>query len=245
MIGRKWRLRVQLGLVGLAATAVGLAGCGDGSPDSGQGGVATIAVSPAADETSSNATETTSNSDPEAPSGPDEAFELFNECMSELGFDIEASGPGSDSGEVVVQGGSSSDEAGDGPVIMGPGGVRIDPEDAEQFEEANQACAVHLANVQGELADVSPEQQAAMEDATLRVQECMQEKGFDVQLSVSIGGGPGIGTNAVNSEDDGPPKGEPLNPDDIDREALDAATRECNAIFDEYEELDDLPLPGR
>ena len=259
MFGRNWRLRAQIGVVGLAAAAVGLAGCGDDSPGSGQGGVATIAVSPAADESTSDDTDTASDdtdatsddtdatsddTDAEAPSDPDEAFELFNECMSEQGFDIEASGPGSDSGEVVVEGGASSDEAGEGPVIMGPGGVRIDPEDAEQFEEANETCAVHLANVQDELPDVSPEQQAAIEDATLRVQECMQEKGFDVQLSINVGGGPGIATHE-DFDEDAPTRGEPIDPDDIDREALDAATRECNAIFDEYDELDDMPLPGR
>ncbi len=191
MIGRNRRVPALIGMVCLAATAIGLAGCGDGSADGDEGGVATIAASEAADESTSD-TDPTSDDDAEAPTDMDEAFELFNDCMAELGFEIDAAGPGSDSGEVIVEGGSSSAEAGEGPVIMGPGGVRIDPEDAEKWEEANETCSVHLANVQDELTDVSPEQQAAMEDAVLRVQECMQEKGFDVQMSVSVGGGPGV-----------------------------------------------------
>jgi hypothetical protein len=242
MIGRNRRVPALIGMVCLAATAIGLAGCGGGSADGDAGGVATIAASEAADESTSD-TDSTSDDDAEAPTDMDEAFELFDDCMAELGFEIDASGPGSDSGEVIVESGSSSD-AGEGPVIMGPGGVRIDPEDAEKWEEANETCSVHLANVQDELTDVSPEQQAAMEDAVLRVQECMQEKGFDVQMSVSVGGGPGVETQQQLDEDE-PSKGQPINPDDIDREALDAATRECNAIFDEYDELDDMPVPGR
>ena len=163
--------------------------------------------------------------------------------MSEQGFDIEASGPGSDSGEVVVEGGASSDEAGEGPVIMGPGGVRIDPEDAESSRKRTRPARCISPTSRTSCGRVA-EQQAAIEDATLRVQECMQEKGFDVQLSINVGGGPGIATHEDFDEDDRR-GGEPIDPDDIDREALDAATRECNAIFDEYDELDDMPLPGR
>jgi hypothetical protein len=239
----------------LCLSAIVLAACGDDQTDAGDGGVATVApVATTAgtdpdgtdpDSTAPDGTGDVAGDDSEAPTDPDEAFELFNECMADQGFDIDAKAPGDDEGSVSVEASSESGgpEPGGGPVIMGPGGVRIDPEDAEDFQAANETCSVHLANVENQF-EMSPEQQAAMEDATLRIEKCMKEKGFDVHIQVSSGGsGPGLETHEA-PEGEGPADGEPINPDDVDKDALEAATRECNKIFDEYDELDDMPVPG-
>jgi hypothetical protein len=237
-----WRALMLAGVV--CGSAAGLAACGDPST-AADGGVATIAPSAVVDGTTPTGSDSTVvAADPEAPTDPDAAFELFNKCMSEQGFDINAKAPGADDQPVVVQGGTGSGpEPGGGAVIMGPGGVQIDPEDAEKFQAANETCAVHLANVQDQFA-MSPEQQAAMEDATLRIENCMKDKGFDVHIEFNTGAGPSLSTQKAPTGE-GPQGSGPINPDDVDREALDAATRECNKIFDEYDVLDDIPVPGR
>jgi hypothetical protein len=175
----------------------------------------------------------------EAPTDRNEAFVLYDRCMAKEGFPTDAAGQANDGPTVHVEG--SEDEAAPTQRIVGPGGrIDIAPEDLEAYEAANQVCSAHLANIsQGE--EFTPEQQAALEDANLRVQQCLDEKGIDAQIS--IGGGDTGGLVQSDESDDNAP---PANQGEVDAEEVEAAMAECMAIFDEYPELSDVlpPLPG-
>jgi hypothetical protein len=235
MVPRKW-LNGALGGA-LVVSILALAACGSDPPAASADGVATVPT--AADATATSAPGDGSGSgDAEAPTDRNAAFVLFDQCMAEEGFPTDAAGA-VDDGPVVHSQSAGSDDT--GPVAVGPGGVAIPAEDMEAFQAANDVCQKHLANIQAE-ADLSPEQQAAMDDAVLKVQQCMVDKGFDIQLD--IGGGAGSG-GTVNVDNDG--NGEsapPANAGEIDREAMDAAMDECSKVFDDYPELADVPRPG-
>jgi hypothetical protein len=235
----------------LLAATVTFAACGsDTPPDSG--GIATIGTTTPADGSSVDAngtvgtgstgsTDGTGTAELEAPTDLNAAAVLFDRCMAEHDFPTDMAGSLSD-GPVTVQNNSSSDDG--GPVAMGPGGIEIEAEDMEAFDAANEACRGHLANAQSE-HDLSPEQQAAMEDATLRVEQCMQAKGFDVHFDVASGNGTGAGNVNVDEPGDAPSGQAPVDPPTAaDRAAMDAAMQECNQVFDDYPELADVPVPG-
>ena len=177
----------------------------------------------------------------EAPTDRNDAFLLYDQCMAEEGFPTDAAGQAND-GPTVQQGTAGGSDEDDGPTdrVVGPGGIEIAPEDFEAFEAANQVCQAHLANLaQGE--EFTPEQQAALEDANLRVQQCLSDKGIDAQISI---GGGAVG-GLIQKEDPGDEAPLP-NQGDVDPEELDAAIADCMSIFDEYPELADAlpPPPG-
>jgi hypothetical protein len=232
---RGWRKRSGRSSAGLVAVGVGLLlaapACGSAAADGGEG-VASI-VGGGSEQAAAAA------DDPEAPSDPDEAFALFEECLSDQGFDFE-SVAGDDA---EIGGGEAPDgralvieRAGprDGSDPQAGSGGRLVVDDPDAFQEAEEVCRPHLANVQRDI-DLSPEQEAAMEDAQLRFADCMEEHGIE-GLDVAAGGGPGID---IRSErvDEGPAA---PDPDDLDFEALQEATEACMGIFDEYPELEDV-----
>jgi hypothetical protein len=136
---------------------------------------------------------------------------------------------------------------GEGGVMMGagPGGEDGAPTDSEQqaFEAADEACKPILDEVMPD-QDLTPEQQAEMQDQFIEVAQCMREKGHDMpdpvvgdDGSVSIraeapeGGGDETGTKGPPSEefqndmqdceeeagvDRGPPGGSENDDDDDD-----------------------------
>jgi hypothetical protein len=221
-------------ILALLLAACGGAGTAEEDPD----GVArlgtdtTTTVEDASDASSDEAV---------APTDRNDAFLLYDQCMAEEGFPTDAAGQAND-GPTVQQGTAGGPDEDDGSTnrAVGPGGIEIAPEDLEAFEAANQVCQAHLANLaQGE--EFTPEQQAALEDANLRVQQCLADKGIDAQIS--IGGGDGGGLIQDEDSDDNAP---PPNQGEVDPEELDAAMAECMSIFDEYPELADAlpPLPG-
>jgi hypothetical protein len=191
--------------------ADGVASIGEGESASGDG-----ATSPAGDEL-------------EAPSDPEEAFALFEECMGEHGIDFETAGPG-DAGErgLVIQRAGPNDAA--DPQADGPDQV-TDPED---LQAADAECRGHLANVEQDL-ELTPEQEAALEDAQLEFTDCMAEHGIEgLQVATRVGGGGAA--LSVESDDDGAPP--PIDPETVDFEAVEQATEECNAVYDDYPELE-------
>lgn len=168
--------------------------------------------------------------DVEAPEDPEDAFALFDACMEEHGF----------GGVVTVVAGG---ESGSGGIPIGEAGVQeIDPQDAggsiddfdkEAFDEANTACEGHLANLDDGF-DLTPEQEAAMEDAQLAFANCMAEQGVEMP-EVASSGGYATSVEAGASEFD-PQSGE-LSPDDLDfdLEAFNEASETCDAVFDQLE----------
>lgn len=225
------RLQILALGAGLAVSATLVAACGgDDSPDA-TGEIPSVGTSDS-DSTSDDA-----SGDVEAPTDRNEAFVLFDQCMHDKGFPTDAGSAEASSGPQVETGGGGGEDS--GPRIVGPGGVEIDPDDAEAYEAAIEVCGAHLDNIEGDL-DLSPEQQAAMEDAFVALEQCMQEKGFD-NLNLSHGGDEsGIVTEESDDDGDDPSSGVVDDP-----EAMAAAMEECSVVFDEYPELDDVPLPGR
>lgn len=209
---------LRTAIVGLMLMTI-LAACGT-SPAASDDGVASLDGDAAATATTLE--------DPQAPSDPDEAFALFEACMAENGVDL----PSPDSGEgglAVTRGQSSS-----GETSVEINGVEIDP---EVFDAAEAACRPHLANIDQSL-DLTPEQEAAMEDANLAFQECMDDHGIEGVFAIGPGDGPSLSASGEAEEAD-PQAAAPGEGEMVDEEELQAATEECMKVFDvpELEEL--------
>ena len=117
----------------------------------------------------------------------------------------------------------------------GPGGTL--PEIDEEFLAANEACRGHLANASRGF-DLTPEQEAAMEDAQLAFQQCMSEHGIEGGgFSISVGEGQALDVQEA-------PEAETPPPVEIDPEEFQAAAEECQSVYDEYPELDDVMPDG-
>lgn len=225
-------LGTTLTVIALSLTACGTAG----SSEDSTGGVARVGSDTTAQSQDLDATSGDSSDEVEAPTDPNEAFLRYDQCMAERGFPTDAAGQ-ANQGPSMDQdrADDSGDDSGRTERMVGPGGIEIAPEDLEEFKAANQTCETHLANItQGE--EFTPEQQAAMEDATLRVQQCMNDKGFDVHLSVA--GDQGGLSRQGDGDEDPDPAQEPADP-----EALDQAMEECSKIYEEYPELAGV-IPG-
>jgi hypothetical protein len=121
---------------------------------------------------------------------------------------------------------------GDGPNGSNP------PEIDEKLIEASEACRGHLANATPEF-DLTPEQQAALEDAQLAFQQCMEEHGIEGGgFTISVGDGPALDVDEQQDEQAAPP------PQDVDPEEFQAAAEECQSVYDDYPELDDVLPDG-
>ena len=82
---------------------------------------------------------------------------------------------------------------------------------------------------------MSPEEEAAFEDAQIEWAECMRERGIDVP---DVDGGASGGVIIVGGPDEeGDPQSGGFGGDDFDFEAFEEANEECDAAFDELEEL--------
>lgn len=177
----------------------------------------------------------------EAPENPEDAFALFGECMTDAGFDF---------GEAISVGGG---DGSGGAITVEPGGTvlgndEIDPQqqggsleefDLDAFDEANEACEGHLANIDGGF-DLSPEQEAAFEDAQLEWSRCMEEQGIEVpEVDGSGGAGVVIVEGPVGDAD---PQGGSASFEDLefDFEGFEEAAELCQSVYDQYDELDGL-----
>jgi hypothetical protein len=157
-------MRRALGMVALVVVVVvTAAGCGDGEdPDQ----VASLS-------TEDGASDTENGGDGDDGGGGDgevseeeaeEAMLEFTECMREHGVDMpdpDTSGPGG------------------GAVFIGPGGDGDEP-DMEEFEAADEACRHLIEGVMGPGRELSPEEEAEMQDQALAMAQCMRDHGIDM-----------------------------------------------------------------
>ena len=223
----------------LAVTAMLSGACSSsGTGDTAPAGVATLADD--VDEASAGAgtpTEASVEADPateiEAPEDIDDAFALFEECMTDAGFDFggvaTTSGAG---GRLEVE--SLDDAAADSGRDPQGGVVVFDDLDPEAFQEANEVYEPHLANAVGGF-DLTPEQQVAFEDAQREFSECMGEQGIELPEFDGAGGGAVI--VEVPAGDFDPQEG-PQSLDDFGGEEFEAAAEACQHVFDEVDGLD-------
>ncbi|MEQ1788199.1 MAG: hypothetical protein ABL966_14185, partial [Acidimicrobiales bacterium] len=164
---RQWMVTRAL-LASLAVVA--LAACGGASGADDQ--VATLGDSTAGDAADdgdgAGAGEELTDAERE------DAMLEFSECMRENGVDLPDPGSG-DSGRVIAGGPDS--------------GSRIDQ---EAFQEANEACGSLLEDAFGDRPQLSPEEEAEMQDNALAFAECMREHGIDMP-DPTFGEGPGGG----------------------------------------------------
>jgi hypothetical protein len=207
------------------------ASCGGSkSADAADAGVASIADD-SADASSSDTDiqeDGGATDDPTAPTDPEDAFALFDECMADAGFDF--------GGSMTSIDGESSRAV----ISISPDGsaTGADPQqEAESFEDfdfeamdaADTGCSVHLSNLDDDF-DLSPEEQAQFDDAMLEFTKCMEEQGIEIP---ELEGGSGIVIAGPDLGDD-PQSGAPSF-DDIDFEAMDAAFAECGQVFEDLE----------
>jgi hypothetical protein len=93
----------------------------------------------------------------------EEAMLEFAECMRENGVDM----PDPQTG------------GGGAGIVIGPG-ADGDAPDMEAFEAADEACRHLMEEVMGARPDLSPEEQAEMEDQALAFAQCMRDNGVDM-----------------------------------------------------------------
>ena len=162
----------------------------------------------------------------EAPEDIEDAMALFDDCMTEAGFDFgEFAGDGG--GIAVETFGGSDDADGDPQVFSG----NLEDFDQEVFNEASSACEGHLANATGGF-DLSPEEQVRFEDAQREWSECMRENGIEIpEFDGSSGGAIAI---EVGDADGADPQGA-LSLGDFGEE-FEQANEACQPIFDELDE---------
>lgn len=142
-----------------------LAACGGG------GGGADDQVATLGDDEASSADEESSSGDADgdgevSDAEREDAMLEFTECMREHGVDMPDPGASGGAGEVI---------------IGGPAGeARGSKADGQEFEEAHTACEPILEDAFGDRPQMSPEEQAEMQDNMLAFTECMREHGIDM-----------------------------------------------------------------
>jgi hypothetical protein len=187
-----------------------LAACGGGGGDDDDQ-VATLGEdNAAADDDSSSA----DDGDGELTEAErEDAMLEFTECMRDHGVDMPdpSSAGGGGGGDVIISpapgAGANGDSGGNGP--------RMD----EEFEAANEACEGILDDAFGDRPQLSPEEQAEMQDNMLAFTECMREHGIDMPDPEFSEDGGGF---SVRVDDEGGGGGGP-DPSDPDFEAAQEA----------------------
>lgn len=172
----------------------GLTACGGGGGDGDQ--VATLGEDAAADEDET----TGGDGDGELTEAErEDAMLEFTECMREHGVDLPDPGSGGGgAGEVIIGGPAGRD--GDAPQA-----------DRKAFEEANEACEDILEGAFGDRPQLSPEEQAEMQDRMLAFTECMRDHGVDMPDPEFNGDGGGFSIAIAEEGGGGGP--DPSDPD--------------------------------
>ena len=191
-------------------------------------------------DATTDATTDDASSELEAPEDPEEAFALYDQCLQDHGVDPgEGFVVAGDGDAVAVAPADGSRPEGDGPDSQvfvygeGPNGEQPPAIDDDMLA-AMEACRGHLANATPEF-DLTPEQQAAMEDAQLAFQQCMEEHGIEGGgFTISIGDGQALDVDEQQDDQAAPP------PAEVDPEEFQAAAEECQSVYDDYPELDDV-----
>jgi hypothetical protein len=234
------RAAALVGALLLIATACGSSasdGQGDGDRIASLSEDLTEATTAAAETSNDEIAGDVSGDDLEAPDDPEDAFALFNECMEDQGLP----------GAIAVSVGDSGNSSGINVSEVADSFDEIDPQaggsfedfDADAFNEANEACEGHLANIDGGF-DLTPEQQTAMEDAQLEFSDCMAEQGVEVPEFDGDSGGIVIGAVIETDSSGADPQSGDISHDDLDFdfEAFNEAAEACQHVFDQFEALD-------
>ena len=134
---------------------------------------------------------------------------------------------------------ANGDADGDGPAdnqvfVTGEGPGGTSPEIDEEFLAANEACRGHLANATPRLR---PHARAGGGDggrATARSSSAWSEHGIEGGgFTISVGEGPALDVEERPTTEAPPPV-------EIDPEEFQAAAEECQSVYDDYPELDDV-----
>ncbi|MEM1332512.1 MAG: hypothetical protein AAGG08_03555 [Actinomycetota bacterium] len=137
-------------------------------------------------DTASSDTGTGIDSDElEAPEDIERAYELYEQCLEDLGIDLGL--------DVGLDGAAVEGEQESGVAIAAG---EIDDADFEEM----QRCEGHLANADAGF-DLSPEQQAELADAELAFARCMRDAGFDWPDPSGAGSGEVIEIDASDDID--------------------------------------------
>ncbi|MEM9515217.1 MAG: hypothetical protein AAGA42_10210 [Actinomycetota bacterium] len=150
---------------------------------------------------------------------PELAMADYRECLADNGANIDVQVGGG--GSISIGGGVEAD-----PQAGGIGGT-----DPDTFSAAVDSCAELGQAAMGAFAP-DPQQQAALDDAQLRFEECMDDKGLGGHVGSMMTSNAGIGVEDSAGADD-PQSGGSL--DDVDPDVLADALDECGAVFDELE----------
>ena len=240
-------------LVAISIVTLSVSACGSADDDEAQAdGVASLrdlttsdtatGDAPTNDAPTNDAASSSESSELEAPDDPEEAFALYDQCLQDHGVDpgegfIVANG---DAVAVAPAGGidGAEGEGSDDQVFVyaqdANGNEMQAPDD--DLIAASEACRGHLANATPDF-DLTPEQEAAMEDAQLAFQQCMEDHGIEGGgFSISVGGGAGLEVDEQQDDD----QAAPPPPSDIDPEEFQAAAEACQSVYDDYPELDDV-----
>ena len=186
-----------------AVGALALSACGDGGGDGS--GIASI------DDPTEGLTDAG-----DGVVDPDLALADYQQCLRDNGLDLQV-------------------QAGGGSISIGGGGGEADPQsggfDSDAFREAADACRELGQEAMGAFTP-DPQQQAAMEDAQLRFDECMADKGLAGYTGGAMASS-GLGIDGSNGATD-PQSGGSL--DEVDPDVLNEALDECRTAFDELEQ---------
>jgi hypothetical protein len=203
----------------------------------------TDATSDATSDATTNDASADDSTEMEAPDDLDEAMALYDQCLQDHGVDpgdgFVVAGGGDAIAVAPAEGATPADGTGPDSQVFVYGqdasGNSLPPPD-DKLIEASKACRGHLANATPDF-DLTPEQEAAMEDAQLEFQQCMEDHGIEGGgFSISVGGGPGIEVdeNTADAQAAPPPTS------DIDPEEFQAAADECQSVYSNYPELKDV-----
>jgi len=215
-------------LAGLVAVLLLAASCGTSNAAEDETGIATLS-DPSIGAAGDESTNESASDALEAPENPEDAFLLFDKCMAEEGFDFESTGG---SGGLGVEPSDESNATGSDPQSSEQAAGDLD---FDKFTEANDKCAPHLRNIDTGF-DMTPEQEAALDDAELAWRKCMEDQGVDVP-DFGEGGSGFIAIGGTNEETD-PQGGAGLDDADFDFEAFDEASEQCQSVFDEVQNID-------
>jgi hypothetical protein len=180
--GRRLLAAAVVVLVLVAGGAAFALGGGGGGDDDDDGGVASIDGSDGSEDGDGSSSEGGGNDRPDQSEFQDAMLE-YAQCMRDNGVDM-----------------PDPEFSGEGGVTMGRGGADGpgSPQE-EEFQAADEACHSIVEDVMPDI-ELSPEDQARMQDEQRAVAECMRDKGWDMpdpqvgdDGSVRVERGPGGG----------------------------------------------------
>jgi len=215
-------------IAALVAVLLLAASCGTSDGAESEAGIATLS-DPSIGAADDESTDESASDALEAPENPEDAFLLFDKCMAEEGFDFEST---DGSGGLGVEPSNESGATGNDPQVSEQAAGDLD---FDKFTEANDKCSPHLRNIDSGF-DLTPEQEAALEDAELAWRKCMEDQGVDVP-EFGEGGSGFIAIGGTDEETD-PQGGAGLDDADFDFGAFDEASEQCQSVFDEVQDID-------